>query len=244
MTSTTAQSPKFKPGRSISALRPPTFTTDERGKPVVLVPLANGAGTATLDRADWDALAARGVTPNWYLTEVTSGTYRASVVRAYHAGKVVQVGRLILGATPNQKLVYAAADRTDLRRSNITLKKVNARGEGDARTGTVRTRAAWTIISKDKPKTKAQLQAELRAADGAAHAAFLAAQAERVDRWKAWIETQVAAGRDRDQVTAEGMAQARAERAAYCARHGLDPRTGRLPREPKKGTAQTQQQQP
>jgi hypothetical protein len=220
-----------RPSGSIStALRPPAFTADDYGNPIALVPLAKGAGIATVDRADWDTLLARGVSPNWYLGTSGVGLNRKPAIRTTHRGKIVQVARLILEAAPNHRLVYRTSDRTDLRRMNIGLKEVSARGEGDAATGVMR-KTTWVSLAKVRGPTKAQLAAERKAADDAAHAAYRAAGTERYARWMAWIETAVAGGRDRDEATAEAQEQARAERRAYCSLHGLDPSTGRYPRE-------------
>ncbi|MGF6226214.1 hypothetical protein QFZ27_000169 [Inquilinus ginsengisoli] len=223
-----------KRGRPRTMLRPPAFALDDYGNPIAIVSLAKGGGTCTVDRADWDALLARGVSPNWYLGTSGVGLNRKPAIRTTHRGKIVQVARLILEATPNHRLVYRTSDRTDLRRVNIGLKKVSARGEGDAATGVMR-KTTWVSLAKVRGPTKAQLAAERKAADNAAHAAYQAAGAERYARWMAWIESQVATGRDRQEVTTEAQEQARAERREYCAQHGLDPTTGRYPREPRKG---------
>ncbi|KGM35315.1 hypothetical protein [Inquilinus limosus] len=227
---TTTAKKRGRPIGATAALRPPAFTTDNYGNPIALVPLAREAGTATVDRSDWDTLLARGVSPNWYLGTSGDGPNRKPAIRTTYLGEIAQVARLILEATPNHRLVYRTSDRTDLRRVNISLKKVNARGEGDAATGVMR-KPEWVSLAKLKGPTKAQQRAERKAADDAAHAAYRAAGSERHARWMAWIETAVAGGRDRDEAYAYAQEQARAERRAYCAEHGLDPTTGRYPRE-------------
>lgn len=235
MTISTAPRRGRAPGSTLRK-RDPIFTTDDDGNSIVRVPLARDAGHATVDRADFDRLMDAGISTCWWLVRTGDGPNRHPVVRTWVGGKDVGVARLILGADPHARITFASEDRTDLRRSNISAKKVNARGEGDARTGVMREREAWVSVARTPAgKTKAQERAERRAAEQAAYAAFQAAQAERVARWQAWIETQVAAGRDRQQATEEAMAQAREERRAYCAQHGLDPQTGRFPREPKAG---------
>lgn len=239
-TNDTRKRPRGRPPGCHEMKRAPTFTTDERGRPIARVPLAGLGGDALIDREDWDRLMAAGISTSWYIVSTGDGPTRFPVVRVGVRGKDVAVARLILGADPRLRLVYATDDRRDLRRSNVSLTEVNPRGEGDIRTGTVRP-GRWTSIARspqgelgktDKPKgpTKAQQRAALRAAEDAAYRDYQTASSERVARWKAWIEEQVAAGRNRDQVTAEGMAQARAERWAYCQEHGLDPETGRPPR--------------
>ncbi|WP_342238102.1 hypothetical protein [Inquilinus sp. OTU3971] len=234
MTTNATATPRRR-GRSSTILRPPVFSTDDRGNLIAIVTLAKGAGICTVDRTDWDALLARGVSPNWYLGTSGVGRNRKPAIRTTRRGEIVQVARLVLEATPNHRLVYRTSDRTDLRRVNISLKKVNARGEGDAVTG-IKRKTTWVSLAQTpRAKTKAQELAERRAADDAAHAAYRAASVERYGRWMAWIEEQVTSGRDRREATAEAQEQARAERRAYCALHGLDLATGRFPREPRKG---------
>ena len=50
---------------SYEPLRPPLRGHDDRGRSVVRVPLASVNAHAILDAADYDALMALGVSPNW-----------------------------------------------------------------------------------------------------------------------------------------------------------------------------------
>lgn len=110
MTTTTARALK----------RPPTFTHDERGQPIAIVPLANGH-SARLDRCDWESLLQRGITGNWTFNEVGKGH---AYVRAKALGKkLVMIAREILGARPGEIVGYRNGDRTDLRRSNLLLSR-------------------------------------------------------------------------------------------------------------------------
>lgn len=218
--------------------RLPQFTIDHRGEPVALITLANGAGTATVDRADYDRLVALGVSMNWLLSETGTTAIRKPAVKVRHGATMVGVARLILDAPRRSQVRYKGADRTDLRRCNIHLLETMARGEGERVSGIVNA-SGWSSIAGTMTRNPAtagapvtlrdRIAAERVAADAADRAASEAGSI-RVARIKAEIEVKVAAGADRDTVTAEGMAQARAERIAYAVEHGLDPETGRHPR--------------
>lgn len=215
--------------------RRPAFALDQRGEPVALVTLANGAGTATVDRADYDRLVALGVSMNWVLSQTGTTATRMPAVKVRHGATMEVVARLILEADPHSRVVYVGRDRTDLRRINIKLQEVMARGEGERVSGIVN-RSGWKSIAGTMtkkapvagaaPTLRDRIAAERVEAEAADRAAAQAASI-RVARIKAEIEVKVAAGADRDAVTAEGMAQARAERIAYAIEHGLDPATGR-----------------
>jgi hypothetical protein len=218
--------------------RRPAFSLDQRGRPVALITLANGAGIATVDRADYDRLLALDVSMNWVLSQTGTTATRMPAVKVRNGATMEVVARLILEADPHSRVVYAARDRTDLRRINIKLQEVMARGEGERVSGIVN-RSGWKSIAGTMVKAKARAPAtgatptlrdrmatERVDADAADRAAAEAASI-RVARIKAEIEVKVAAGADRDAVTAEGMAQAKAERIAYAVEHGLDPATGR-----------------
>lgn len=98
--------------------RLPVFTRDEHGQPIAVITLANGT-TARLDLIDWESLLQRGVSPNWTLNSVGGGF---AYVRAKTPGqRAVMIAREITGAQPRQIAGYRNGDRTDLRRSNLTL---------------------------------------------------------------------------------------------------------------------------
>lgn len=218
--------------------RPPTFSTDDRGNPVVLIELGGNAGTATVDREDFDRLVGMGVSLNWVLGRTGTTSTRKPSVRVRHGGNCTAVvARLILDAPDTSQVRYASSDRLNLTRRNIRLVETLARGESGRVIGV--NRAAWQSIAGTMTRTapvpgavptmRARIAAERVEAEAAERAA-VAAGSIRVARIKAEIEAKVAAGADRDAVTAEGMAQARAERIAYAIEHGLDPATGRHPR--------------
>lgn len=95
--------------------RQPTFTTEVDGGEVVVVPLANGQ-SAMLDRADWDDLRARGLSPNWTYNDNGEGL---GYVRCAGGENLVIVARVILGAGKAAAVRYRNGDRTNLRRRNL-----------------------------------------------------------------------------------------------------------------------------
>lgn len=118
--------------------RAPIFSVDGRGKEIVQVPLAGAGGVALVDRNDWDRLIARRISPNWYMNG--SGGSRPAHVKVDVRRTPTTVARLILRADAHARTVYATDDRHDLRRSNISLKKVAAKGEGQGGNGVKRVR--------------------------------------------------------------------------------------------------------
>jgi|GEM_PF-2936967 len=215
--------------------RPPTFSADDHGNPVVLIELAAGAGTAILDREDFDRLVGMGVSLNWVLGRTGTASTRKPSVRVRHGDGMAVVARLILNAPDTSQVRYASADRLNLTRRNIRLLETLARGESGRVLGV--NRAAWQSIAGTMtrkapvpgavPTMRARIAAERIEAEAAERAA-VAAGSERVARIKAEIEAAVTAGGDRAALTAAGMAQARAERQAYDETHGLI--EGRHPR--------------
>lgn len=91
------------------------------GEAVHRVPLSNRPDTfATLDKAGYDLLVARGV-DFLILSTVTGGN---SYVQAQRPGSLHRwdtVARLITGAGKGQLVRYANGDRLDLRHSNLHL---------------------------------------------------------------------------------------------------------------------------
>ena len=97
--------------------RQPTFTTDNEGTPIAVVPLANGRA-ATLDLTDWEDLICGGVTPNWTFNDNGGGF---SYVRCQSPDNLLIVGREIMQAGKGEMVRYRNGDRTDLRRANLRL---------------------------------------------------------------------------------------------------------------------------
>lgn len=100
-----------------NALRPPRHGLDERGLPVVRVPLATVNAHAILDRADFDALMARGVSPNW--------SFDGRIVRVGHRPLNTQrVARLIVSPPEGHQVRHRNRNALDLRRDNLFTKPV------------------------------------------------------------------------------------------------------------------------
>lgn len=121
MQTTTAKAPK----------RAPAFTTDHNGEPIVHVPLATGE-TATLDRGDWDRLAASGVSPNWTCNPNGHGASYVRVGDASLRGKLAIISRRIMDAQPGEMIRYRDGNRLNLRRANLKRQgtpKLAVRGE-------------------------------------------------------------------------------------------------------------------
>jgi hypothetical protein len=220
-----AASPTPKAGK-----RPIHVELDEYGRRIVHVPLAP-AGVCRIEEADYARVVALVASPNWQLISTGEGSSRYTSVRTRFRDKYVAVARLMLDASPHQKVKFVGRDRTDLRRSNIRLQETAARGEGPERRDREHG-SGWVSIAKAEPQGAALTLRERLAAEKieaeTADKAAAAASSERVARIKAEIEAAVAAGGDRAALTAAGMAQARDERRAYDEAHGLV--DGRHPR--------------
>lgn len=97
--------------------RQPTFTTDNAGTPIAVVPLANGRA-ATLDLTDWEDLIGRGTSPNWTFNDNGEGL---AYVRCQSPDNLLIVAREITRAGKGEMVRYRSGDRTDLRRANLRL---------------------------------------------------------------------------------------------------------------------------
>lgn len=98
---------------------PVTYTCDPNGVEVAHVPLADGQ-TATLDKADHDAMRAAGWSDRWCL--VSDGGPHLAYVRVAQnnaTGNLVTVARIIMEAGRGQVVRYRDRDRTNLRRANL-----------------------------------------------------------------------------------------------------------------------------
>jgi hypothetical protein len=95
--------------------RLPTYSLDEDGQPIAVVPLARG-GSATIDAHDLEELLQRGITLNWTLN-LSGGDY--AYVRAQTPNNLVSVARLVTGAGPGNAVKYRNGERRDLRRRNL-----------------------------------------------------------------------------------------------------------------------------
>ena len=97
--------------------RQPTFTTDNDGLPIVIVPLANGRA-ATVDLADWEDLLCAGLTPQWTLNDSGNGF---AYVRAQGRENLVVIARVITGAGRREIVRHRNGDHLDLRRRNLCV---------------------------------------------------------------------------------------------------------------------------
>ncbi|MGE7470057.1 hypothetical protein ACQKLX_11495 [Bosea sp. NPDC003192] len=106
-------------------LRTPRYGTDDRGLPVVRVPLANLDAHAIVDVADYDTLLALGVSPNW--------SFDGRIVRVgFRPGNTRRVARLIMDPPDgNYQVRHRNRNALDLRRDNLFLKKINRQPKPD-----------------------------------------------------------------------------------------------------------------
>lgn len=106
-------------------LRAPLYGTDDRGLPVVRVPLASVNAHAILDVVDYEALMALGVSPNW--------SFDGRIVRVgFRPGNTRRVARLIMDPPDEVHQVrHRNRNALDLRRDNLFLKKINRRPKPD-----------------------------------------------------------------------------------------------------------------
>lgn len=104
--------------------RPPIIRErDERGQPVVRVPLdPSGIAWATVDGADFDSLPPE-LTHTWFLNDNGSGYEYVKAGRKGSSGNLVIVARVIARARRRQAVHFTTSNRRDLRRCNLTLKK-------------------------------------------------------------------------------------------------------------------------
>ena len=93
-------------------LRPPQRGVDDRGRPVVRVPLASITAHAILDADDFDALMARGVSPNWSFSKKT---VRAACPQL----NTQRIARLIVNAPEGHAVRHKNQNGLDLRRENL-----------------------------------------------------------------------------------------------------------------------------
>lgn len=102
---------------SYDPLRQPLYGTDDRGLPVVRVPLSGLDAHATLDAADYETLMARGVSPNW--------SFDGRIVRAgFRPHNTQRIARLIMDPPGDHQVRHRNRNALDLRRDNLFLKQV------------------------------------------------------------------------------------------------------------------------
>ncbi len=112
--------------------RPVIHTTDTDGRPIVLVPLANGARAKLFPR-HYERLQRMGIGPNWYLNRAGTGqTYvRTHIPAALGWGNIAQVSRLI--ACPGKPgFIVRHVDRDPLNLRLDNLRVVNSKTHAKA----------------------------------------------------------------------------------------------------------------
>lgn len=105
---------------SYEPLRPPLRGHDDRGLPVVRVPLSGLDAHAIIDTADYDALMARGVSPNW--------SFDGRIVRAgFRPLNTQRIARLIMDPPGDHQVRHRDRNALNLRRDNLFLKQIRPR---------------------------------------------------------------------------------------------------------------------
>ncbi len=112
--------------------RPVIHTRDTDGRPIVLVPLANGARAKLFPRHH-ERLQRMGIGPNWFLNDNGQGIayVRVKVPTALGWGNNAQIARLI--ACPSKRgasVSYRDGDRLNLRLDNLHVAGSKGRGKG------------------------------------------------------------------------------------------------------------------
>lgn len=122
-----AARPPFKVESHMNQRRTSTTSEDQRGRTIVLVPLANHLRPARLLLADFEALKTRGVSDQWTMNEARPGHcyVRASAVAP--ARTLVTIARVLLAAPPGRLIGYRDGDRTNLLRENLYIKGTERR---------------------------------------------------------------------------------------------------------------------
>lgn len=106
----------------MSQRRTPTTTHDQRGRAVVLVPLANHPKPARLLLSDFEALKAQGVSDQWTLNKAKPGHRYVRASSSAGAKHLVTIARVLLDAQRGRQIGYHDGDRTNLLRENLYLK--------------------------------------------------------------------------------------------------------------------------
>lgn len=107
----------------------PEFTTDNAGRELAHVPLANREERATLYAEDYRRLMAGEWSPCWQLTNV-GWKFPYVLVRALNPkGKhrTLTVARLVAQVGKGQRVSYADGNRLNLRRDNLLIHEGHAR---------------------------------------------------------------------------------------------------------------------
>lgn len=101
---------------SYAPIRSPLYGTDDRGNAVVRVPLSGLDAHAILDVDDYDALMARGLSPNW--------SFDGRMVRAgYRYHHTQRVARFLMDPPEGHQVRHRNRNALDLRRDNLFIMK-------------------------------------------------------------------------------------------------------------------------
>ena len=103
------------------AKRTPTFTSDENGNDIALVPLANHSNPARVLRKDFDALRAAGWSDQWTFNDSGNGYAYVKVGNSQSLGNLAIVARLLMKPGKREMIRYRDGDRTNLVRSNLYI---------------------------------------------------------------------------------------------------------------------------
>lgn len=99
--------------------RIPEHFTDTDGAACVRLPLAGDAGSVILDRDDFDALTAQGLTANWCFNR--AGKRAFGYVRAGYRGEFRTVARLVVQAGKGEHVRYRDGNPFNLRHENLEV---------------------------------------------------------------------------------------------------------------------------
>lgn len=109
---------------SYEPLRPPLRGHDNRGRPVVRVPLSGLDAHAIIDEPDYDTLMARGVSPNW--------SFDGRIVRAgFRPLNTQRIARLIIDPPGDHQVRHRNRNALDLRRDNLFMKQIRRHPKPD-----------------------------------------------------------------------------------------------------------------
>ena len=108
-----------------------TLDKDDSGRAIVLVPLGEHQGTATLYQEDWRRLIDAGYRGSWFLDSNGTGS---QYVKLMHRGRNRRVARLLMDEPSNRVVRYRDRDPTNLRMENLVLStRLEVREEGRIR---------------------------------------------------------------------------------------------------------------
>jgi hypothetical protein len=101
-------------------LVPITRTHDTDGRPIAVIPLANG-GTAKMLAADWQEWNRLGLPTRWTLNPTGNGHAYVRAARTRATGCLFTPARVLLEAGRGQIVRYRDGDTSNLRRDNLYL---------------------------------------------------------------------------------------------------------------------------